>query len=737
MKYRIRRSRNIARTLATVILAIIAVCVADVKAEPYLKLGDIAEISIDNALNVSVTVNLRGRSAQDVAKNFLANPSRASRFTRGTRMVIPFDELAGPYKAIVAMRVFPNDRYTDSGVEHVVTYDSETTRWIAEFFTGSVRNAAEIRKAGTVGEVSVTRNHRLIVTINRSDVADINALGQAVLKTPSGIRSMTQNGTIVIDARDMKDVYRGQVLNHLFYQDRLREDAREHKVVLNIESLFRIALWFTGDGNNWQRIKRASHKRSDQVAMRETIIVPRSLLGDYAVVTEEDVAALTADYPLALTSRSRRGEMEKSQRLLVPRAKLASWVRYMEGGEDAAQDAVNWFVYRGQTNGPLTYNADSQGGYALYRLKRGEALYSSVVVRFTGLMTAEEVLSTSNDVLRRSGYRDPTQLPVGARIKIPMDMLSPDWRPAGDPVRVADTQEDKAVQEVEREIRQEIAQAQRRTPRTRRKLEGVTVILDAGHGGSDPGALGSGGLTENEIVYDIMCRARKILREETAATVLETIEDTRTRYTPSNAAVIPDNRNEVLKTTPRYNNSNVVTSANLRWYLVNSYVRDAVNAGRDLDKMVFTSFHADALHSSVRGAMFYVPSAQHTAGRYTAKSAYMRYAEVKQRPTVSFTNTQRIRSQAHSQRFAESLVTKFDASRVAVHKPKPIRGYVIRSRRSRPWVPAIIRFNAAPTKVLVEIGNIKNIHDAANMRLPAWRERVARAYVDALIATFD
>jgi N-acetylmuramoyl-L-alanine amidase len=71
-----------------------------------------------------------------------------------------------------------------------------------------------------------------------------------------------------------------------------------------------------------------------------------------------------------------------------------------------------------------------------------------------------------------------------------------------------------------------------------------------------------------------------------------------------------------------------------------------------------------------------------------------------------------------------------------MHDRKPVRGYIIRGRRGRPWVPAIIRYNAAPTKLLVEVGNIKNRDDAANMRDAQWRQRFAEAYVDALIEHF-
>jgi len=402
----------------------------------------------------------------------------------------------------------------------------------------------------------------------------------------------------------------------------------------------------------------------------------------------------------------------------------------MEPGEDAAQDAVGWYVYAGTANGPLTYSADDSGGYALYRLQRGEALYSSVIVRFTGLLGAPEVLQAAREVLRRSGYRNPRRLPVDARIKIPMSLLSPDWRPEGDPARLAESAEETAVAEAANEIRQEQRAARTRT------LEGVTVILDAGHGGRDPGALGAGGLTENEVVYDIMCRVMRELARRTRAQVYATIEDTKTGYEPSSATVIRDNPQERLLTTPPYANTNIVTSANLRWYIANARVRQVTRADGDLDKVVFTSFHADALHPSVGGAMIYVPSARRCAGRYVAKGAYRAYREVLLRSTVSYSKSERLRSQAMSEQLARSLVAALRSKRVEVGDRKPVRGYVIRGRRGRPWVPAVIRYNAAPTKLLVEVANIKNAQDARNMKDPDWRQRVAEAYVDALVDQF-
>ena len=51
------------------------------------------------------------------------------------------------------------------------------------------------------------------------------------------------------------------------------------------------------------------------------------------------------------------------------------------------------------------------------------------------------------------------------------------------------------------------------------RLEGITVILDAGHGGEDPGT-NHQGTWESVYVYDVMLRVKALLEQTTAADVL-------------------------------------------------------------------------------------------------------------------------------------------------------------------------------------------------------------------------
>ncbi len=54
------------------------------------------------------------------------------------------------------------------------------------------------------------------------------------------------------------------------------------------------------------------------------------------------------------------------------------------------------------------------------------------------------------------------------------------------------------------------------------RLDIETIVLDPGHGGKDPGAIGPGGLTEKEVVLDVALRLRDLLRDRLGKKVLMT-----------------------------------------------------------------------------------------------------------------------------------------------------------------------------------------------------------------------
>ncbi len=466
-----------------------------------------------------------------------------------------------------------------------------------------------------------------------------------------------------------------QVFLAIFPGDHLESDAWVHvpdqsTVPTYQESLWDVAEWLTGEGHHYTEIQQASDLQDVTLGSGQVARVPVRLLK-----------------PLF----RRWGKAQQAER---------------------------------EKPGPLAHKRDAKGEYAAYRIKRGEALYSSVVVRFTGRVAPAEVNTIARQIARRSGIRNMNKIPAGHIVKIPQELLLPDYLPLRHPRRIE-------VMATRGEA------AAYRNPGGRRDLAGVTIILDAGHGGIDAGAV-RGGIYEDEMVYDVLCRIKRLLERDTLAKVLVTIKDRKTGFEPRELSRLRHDTNEVLLTNPPYHPRNRklrAVAVNLRWYLVNSYYRAARNEGTPAERVLFASLHADSLHSSVRGAMVYVPGERYRRGRYgNSGRVYARHREVRQERYVSFTRRQRLKSEGLSRQFASHLVRELRRSRIRIHAHQPIRDHVV--RRGRAWVPAVIRSSRVPSKVLLEVANLNNKHDRALLRKPIFREGIAQAFVDAVLAYY-
>jgi N-acetylmuramoyl-L-alanine amidase len=373
-------------------------------------------------------------------------------------------------------------------------------------------------------------------------------------------------------------------------------------------------------------------------------------------------------------------------------------------------------------DGPLTYGADEQGAYALYKLQRGEALYSAVVVRFTGQVYASQVNATASEIANRSGIRDVTDIPIGYPIKIPLELLLPKYLPADDPRRIG-------WEEERRELGQflEIVQAT--------DLSGVHVVIDAGHGGADTGAIVDG-LWEATYVYDVACRIKSALERHTRAKVWVTRKDSTRGFDVPDSDRLPQHRNQVLLTRPPYELTDSVLGVHLRWYLTNDIILNRLDSRVPRSKTVFLSVHADSLHPTVRGAMVYVPSRYLRPTTYTVDRRDIRkYTEYRNHPTVRLGSGFKARVEASSRRLAEHIIDSLDRNRVEVHPDDPVRDRVLRGRRS--WVPAVLRYTAAQNAVLVECCNMANEADRALLVDRRWREEFARGVVEGMAAAFS
>lgn len=488
-----------------------------------------------------------------------------------------------------------------------------------------------------------------------------------------------------------------RVVRALFDDDRGEAAGWRHRVrgtgPLGRGSLWQVAEWFTGDGGNFRAIREANGLVEDELEAGQEVVIPARLLRPAfrtAARAREDPPAATAP--------------------AVPATAPAAVPAVVTGPASPG-------IEEGSAPYRLEYGRDAEGEYAIYRLQPGEALYSSVVVRFTGALYAADVNSLAGEIAERSGIADVTDIPVGYPVKVPFELMLPEYLPPGNPRR----------QEYEASLRE----SGRFTNRVRTTdLAGITVILDAGHGGVDVGA-SFDGVWESLYVYDIKSRVERLLELHTAAHVVSTTRDGDGQRIPDRD-VLPYSHDHVVLTHPPYPISNSTIGVNLRWYLANSVYSKATDGDGDPQKVIFLSIHADSLHPSLRGAMAYIPAASMRKGTFRKTGgSYRERREWREQPTVSFSWKQRVESEGLSRQFAEDVIEALARRKVAIHPYKPVREKIVRSRSE--YVPAVLRYNEVPAKMLLEVCNLANPQDRKLLQTRAFRESVAEAVVEAIL----
>jgi N-acetylmuramoyl-L-alanine amidase len=498
-----------------------------------------------------------------------------------------------------------------------------------------------------------------------------------------------------------------EIVKTLFPNDGPASGGWRHVVVgergIEGESLWKIAEWFTGDGANYSAIRKANPRQELSTRKGDVILIPNELL------TAAFAAKRRAPETEGKNAASKTAEVRESADDPVERG---------SAHENAAEtvEAVSVGVPS------LTYERNAAEPYAVYRLQRGEALYSSVAIRFTGRVYAKDVGDVVGTIVKFNGIDDVSRIPVGYPVRIPMALLLPEYRPSDDPARIA-------VETSKRES----ARVARRT--RAKNLSGVTVILDAGHGGRDVGTIHDG-VVESRYVYDMVCRLKRILETRSGARVFVTTRSEAVGFEVADGDELEPPNDEVVLTTPRYKLDDSVVGVNLRWYLANSIFKRAIAKGVAREKVVFISMHADSLHPSLRGAMAYIPGQRYVTGSYR-KSAqvYLTRAEVREMPVVRHSDEESLVAEGLSRELAESVIGAFESSGLKVHPFAPVRDNVV--REGREWVPAVIRYNVVPTRMLLEVCNLGNRHDRALMTTKKYRAAVADAVYRGLVSFFD
>ncbi len=471
------------------------------------------------------------------------------------------------------------------------------------------------------------------------------------------------------------------------------------------ESLWNIAEWFTGRGENYAAIRAANPSRGLSTRKGDVILIPKELLA----------------------SAFRRGEMEERNAPKTAEVRKSEDDPEERTSADAhvaaasVLEAVAPFEH-GDGKPPLTYDRTSAEPYAVYRLQKGEALYSSVAIRFTGRVYSKDVGDVLDRIERFNGIDDVARIPIGYRVKIPMSLLLPEYLPADDPMRVAN----------EQAMRESAKLAVR--PRAK-GLAGVRVILDAGHGGRDVGATHDG-VWESNYVYDVMCRLKRVLEKKSGAAVSATTKSEQAGYSIPDGDELEEATDHIILTSPKYVIGDPAVGVNLRWYLANSIFRRAMKQSLPKEKVVFLSIHADSLHPSLRGAMAYIPGQRYVTGSYEkSDQVYLARAEVRENPVVRHSEKESLAAEGLSRDLAESIIDSFESEGLKVHPFNPVRDNVVRDGRE--WVPAVIRYNLIPTRLLLEICNLGNEHDRALMKTKKYRQKVADAIYEGLVNYYN
>jgi N-acetylmuramoyl-L-alanine amidase len=496
----------------------------------------------------------------------------------------------------------------------------------------------------------------------------------------------------------------------IFPADRRVSGGYEHWVLdpfgRGEESWAWLADLFTGRRSNAEILQRANRAPGGGSPDRGTVVLipEQQLIDAFAGLTP-----VATPVPTATPSPTPRPRIS-------PTPNRSTAVPRVEGATLPA-------VSPGSQNGVLSYGVDSEGEYAIYRLRRGEALYSAVVVRFTGQLRAKAVNATAAEIAVRSGIADVTDIPVGYAIKIPLSMLLPIHLPVDHPRRLAWLAE-----------RKELAGFLEEVEAT--DLSGVHVILDAGHGGQDSGA-SVNGLWEATYAYDIACRIKEKLERHTEATVYMMRGDAKLGFSIPRRGRLEQHRDQFLFSTPRYNLTDSNTGVNLRWYMGNDVVRRLERQGVSRSRTVFISIHADSLHPSVRGAMAYVPARQLRKSSHTAKRRSLKaFQEYRANPTVKLSDDFKAKAEASSRHLAEQMIAHIRINGLEVHPYEPVRGRIRRGRRT-PFVPAVLHYSLAQNAVLVECCNMANTADRNLLVDQAWREKFALAVVEGVADAFS
>jgi len=270
------------------------------------------------------------------------------------------------------------------------------------------------------------------------------------------------------------------------------------------------------------------------------------------------------------------------------------------------------------------------------------------------------------------------------------------------------------------------------------------LVLDIGHGGRDPGAVVSvpdhgGGpplkIYEHAMVFDVGARIARELKSRNDISIIPLVLNYEDKLPLSELSYPLPPRRVHLRSTPSAYLDDLGASfaVNLRWILANEIYLQASKGSIAEIPVIFLSLHMDYVPNRGAGLTIYLPSGSAELSIDLREELFRAYREARDWFMAEKNLIQRSsQDRESSMRLSDQIIMSFQEYDLPIRHERPVRTLV--GQGNGAYVPAVIKYNEIPTRLLLEMLNLEDEEDRRFVADPLNRERLAKAIVDALLA---